>query len=81
MADTTTDYPTIVPLPDMKEDRAAEVADLLVDAVDLHCHSGPAAMPPILDHVDAFRQADEAGFRAPPYTDPHYVGMPHFEVL
>lgn len=81
MADTTTEYPTIVPLADMTDDRAAEVADLLVDAVDLHCHSGPAAMPRILDHVDAFRQAEEAGFRALLYKDHYYVGMPHCAVL
>lgn len=81
MADTTTEYPTIVPLQDMTDDRAAEVADLLVDAVDLHCHSGPAAMPRILDHVDAFRQAEAAGFRALLYKDHYYVGMPHCAVL
>lgn len=81
MADTTTNYPTIVPLPDMREDRAGEVAELLVDAVDLHCHSGPAAMPRILNHAEAFRDAEEAGFKALLYKDHYYVGMPHCAVL
>ncbi len=81
MADTTTNYPLIVPLPDMEPKRADEVADLLVGAVDLHCHSGPAAMPRILGHTEAFRMAEEAGFKALLYKDHYYVGMPHCAVL
>lgn len=81
MADTNSDLPRIVPLPEMTEDRAAEVAALLAGAVDLHCHSGPAAMPRILDHVQAFREAEEAGFRALLYKDHYYLGTPHCEVL
>lgn len=60
---------------------AAEVADLLKGAVDLHCHSGPAAMPRILDHREAMRDAVEAGFRALLFKDHYYVGMPHAILL
>jgi hypothetical protein len=48
MADTQTTYPNTVPLPPLS--RTSEIAELLVGAIDLHCHSGPAAMPRILDH-------------------------------
>ncbi|MBD8664720.1 amidohydrolase family protein [Rhizobium sp. CFBP 8752] len=61
--------------------RAGEVADLLKGAVDLHCHSGPAAMPRILDHREAMREAAEAGFRALLFKDHYYVGMPHAILL
>ncbi len=61
--------------------RAAEVADLLKGAVDLHCHSGPAAMPRILDHREAMRDAVDAGFRALLFKDHYYVGMPHAILL
>jgi hypothetical protein len=81
MADTTTNYPLIVPMPEMAPARAAEVAELLVDAVDLHCHSGPAAMPRILNHTEAFQMAEYAGFKALLYKDHYYVGMPHCTVL
>jgi len=81
MADTTTNFPMIVPLPEMSAARQAEVADLLVGAIDLHCHSGPAAMPRILGHTEAFRMAEEAGFKALLYKDHYYVGMPHCAVL
>lgn len=81
MAEATKTYPTTVPLPEMTPERAARVADLLVGAVDLHCHSGPAAMPRIISHHQAFREADAAGFRALLYKDHYYVGMPHCDVL
>lgn len=81
MAEASTNYPLIVPLPEMDPSRAAEVAELLVGAVDLHCHSGPAAMPRILGHTEAFRMAEDAGFKALLYKDHYYVGMPHCAVL
>ena len=40
------------------------VENLLIGAVDLHCHSGPSPMPRRITHAEAARQADEAGFRA-----------------
>ena len=81
MAESTVEYPRIVPLTEMSEARAAEVAEVLVGAVDLHCHSGPAAMPRILDHVEAFRDAEEAGFKALLYKDHYYLGVSHCAVL
>lgn len=67
------------PLPPLS--RPQEVAELLVGAVDLHCHSGPAAMPRILDHVDALEDAAAAGFRALLYKDHFYPGMAHAAIL
>jgi hypothetical protein len=61
--------------------RAEEVAELLKGAVDLHCHSGPAAMPRILDHHDALLDAAEAGFRALLYKDHFYLGVSHCAIL
>lgn len=81
MADVTTTYPTIVPLPDMPPERAARVADLLKGAVDLHCHSGPAAMPRIISHTQAMKEAEEAGFDVLLYKDHYYTGMNHVTVL
>lgn len=58
-----------------------DVARLLVGAVDLHCHSGPAAMPRILDHHDAMLDAAGAGFRALLYKDHYYLGTSHARIL
>ena len=73
MADKQVSYPTTVPLPPLS--RAAEVAELLVGAIDLHCHSGPAAMPRILDHHEELLDAAAAKFRAVLYKDHFYAGM------
>jgi hypothetical protein len=62
-------------------DRSADIAALLVGAVDLHCHSGPAAMPRILDHHDALMDAAEARFRALLYKDHFYLGVSHAKIL
>ena len=58
-----------------------DVARLLQGAVDLHCHSGPAAMPRILDHHDAMLDAAGAGFRALLYKDHYYLGSAHARIL
>jgi len=79
MAETQTTYPDTVPLPPLS--RPAEVAELLVGAVDLHCHSGPAAMPRILDHHEELLDAAAAGFRAVLYKDHFYPGMAHAILL
>ena len=71
MADKQASYPTTVPLPPLS--RAAEVAELLVGAIDLHCHSGPAAMPRILDHHEELLDAAAAKFRAVLYKDHFYA--------
>ena len=79
MADASVTYPDTVPLPPLS--RPAEVADLLVGAIDLHCHSGPAAMPRILDHHEELLDAAAAGFRAVLYKDHFYPGMAHAIIL
>lgn len=61
--------------------RAAEIEDLLVGAVDLHCHSGPAAMPRILDHHEALIDCAAAKFRALVYKDHFYLGTAHALIL
>ncbi|TPG57099.1 hypothetical protein EAH89_11565 [Roseomonas nepalensis] len=61
--------------------RDAEAAELLVGAVDLHCHSGPAAMPRILDHHEALLDCAAAGFRALLYKDHFYLGTAHAMIL
>jgi hypothetical protein len=61
--------------------RSQEVADLLVGAVDLHCHSGPAAMPRILDHHEALMDCAAARFRALVYKDHFYLGTAHAILL
>jgi hypothetical protein len=74
----------------MKQDHAAARSDrqhkddvdrLLIGAVDLHCHSGPAAMPRILDHHEALMDCATAGFRALVYKDHFYLGTPHAILL
>ena len=61
--------------------RAAEIEELLVGAVDLHCHSGPAAMPRILDHHEALMDCAAAKFRALVYKDHFYLGTAHAVIL
>jgi len=61
--------------------RSQEVADLLVGAVDLHCHSGPAAMPRILDHHEALMDCAAARFKALVYKDHFYLGTAHAILL
>lgn len=61
--------------------RNEEVERLLVGAIDLHCHSGPAAMPRILDHHEAMLDCAAAGFRALVYKDHFYLGTPHAILL
>src|SRR4249920_240667 len=63
------------------ENRDAEVSALLVGAVDLHCHSGPAAMPRILDHHEALLDCANAKFSALLYKDHFYLGVAHAMIL
>ena len=53
-----------------------EIEALLEGAVDLHCHSGPAIMPRILDHHDEMLEAEAAGFKAVIFKDHYYLGTP-----
>lgn len=70
-----------MPMPPEAESRGQQVKELLVGAVDLHCHSGPAAMPRLLDHHDALMDAAAAGFKAVVYKDHYYPGMAHATIL
>ena len=79
MADDQVSYPDTFPMPPLS--RPAEVAELLIGAIDLHCHSGPAAMPRILDHHEELLDAGAAGFRAVLYKDHFYPGMAHAIIL
>ena len=63
------------------DNRDAEVAALLVGAIDLHCHSGPAAMPRILDHHEALMDCADAKFSALLYKDHFYLGVSHAMIL
>jgi Family of unknown function (DUF6282) len=65
----------------MTDSRADEVSALLVGAIDLHCHSGPAAMPRVLDHHDALMDCAAAGFRALLYKDHYYLGVAQAVIL
>ncbi len=64
-----------------RDSRTDEVSALLVGAVDLHCHSGPAAMPRVLDHHDAMMDCAAAGFSALLYKDHYYLGVSHAAIL
>jgi hypothetical protein len=66
---------------DAANTRDAEVAELLVGAVDLHCHSGPAAMPRTLDHHEALLDCAAAKFSALVYKDHFYLGTAHAMIL
>ncbi len=77
----TTDQGEIAIVKSYGAERDAKIAELLKGAVDLHCHSGPAAMPRILDHHDATMDAEAAGFRALVFKDHYYVGMSHCAMI
>ena len=68
-------------IPSTDRQRKDDVDRLLVGAVDLHCHSGPAAMPRILNHHEAMMDCAAAGFRALVYKDHFYPGMAHAILL
>lgn len=57
------------------------ISALLEGAIDLHCHSGPSVMPRRLNHVDAIREADEAGLRAILFKDHYYSVTPTVALL
>lgn len=62
-------------------EREEQISALLKGAVDLHCHSGPAAFPRRINHRDAMIDAGVAGFDALVYKDHFYPGMAHAELL
>src|SRR5262245_38661750 len=70
-----------MPMSPEAQSRAAQVDELLRGAIDLHCHSGPAVMPRILDHHAARINAAAAGFKGVVYKDHYYPGMAQAVIL
>ncbi|MGX1309190.1 hypothetical protein AB7M35_003948 [Amorphus suaedae] len=62
-------------------DREALITELLKGAVDLHCHSGPSVMPRGIDHIEAMKEAAEAGMKAVLVKDHFYSATPVTELL
>jgi hypothetical protein len=58
------------------EARKARIDDLMRGAIDLHCHSGPSVMPRYCDHIEAMREASEAGLKAVLLKDHYYSCTP-----
>jgi len=52
------------------------VEELLVGAIDLHCHSGPSVMPRSLNHMQAIREGEAAGLKAILFKDHYYSVTP-----
>src|SRR3546814_6594523 len=61
--------------------RAATIERLLKGAIDLHCHSGPSVMPRDLYHIEAIKEASDAGLRAILFKDHFYSADPIAELL
>jgi hypothetical protein len=59
----------------------AQINELLKGAIDLHCHSGPSVMPRRFDHIDALKEASEAGLKAILFKDHYYSATPITELL
>lgn len=60
----------------VSEERQAHIDSLMRGAIDLHCHSGPSVMPRYCDHVEAMREASEAGLKAVLLKDHYYSCTP-----
>lgn len=58
------------------QDLERRVDRLIVGAIDLHCHSGPSVMPRNIDHIEAIREASQAGLRAVLFKDHYYSVTP-----
>lgn len=69
---------TIEPRPAVPDD---VIDRLMQGAIDLHCHSGPSVMPRSLNHVDAIREAQDAGMHAVLFKDHYYSVTPVVELL
>ncbi len=57
-------------------DLQGRVDALMKGAIDLHIHSGPSVMARKLDHIEAVKQASEAGMSAILIKDHYYSGAP-----
>ena len=60
---------------------AQRVDDLLVGAIDMHCHSGPSVMPRQIDHIEALQEASQARMSALLFKDHFYSAAPVTELL
>lgn len=65
----------------VSEERKAHIDNLLRGAIDLHCHSGPSVMPRYCDHIEAMREASEAGLKAVLLKDHYYSCTPVITLL
>jgi len=54
---------------------------IMQGAIDLHCHSGPSVMPRSLNHVQAIREAQDAGMHAILFKDHYYSVTPVAKLL
>ncbi|HWW66195.1 MAG TPA: DUF6282 family protein [Sphingomonadaceae bacterium] len=66
---------------DAAEDVEQRVDALLRGAIDMHCHSGPSVMPRCIDHIEAMKEASEAGLSALLFKDHFYSVTPITELL
>lgn len=55
---------------------AGVIEQLLIGAVDLHCHSGPSVMDRRIDHIEVMREAAAARMRALLIKDHYYSATP-----
>jgi len=78
MSDPSTESKVKEFYPDVPE---SVIVDLLRGAVDLHCHSGPSVMPRSLNHIQAIKEAEEAGMHAVLFKDHYYSVTPVAELL
>jgi len=82
MASTGTDAPTSANGSSGADSETdARVDSLLAGAIDMHCHSGPSVMPRKIDHIDALKEASNAGMRALLFKDHFYSAAPITELL
>ena len=55
--------------------------DILIGAVDLHCHSGPSVMPRCIDHIQVRKEGAAAKMKAILIKDHYYSATPVTELL
>jgi hypothetical protein len=68
-------------LQDTPANETSRVDHLVRGSIDLHCHSGPSVMARYCDHIEAMREASDAGLRAVLLKDHYYSATPVTELL
>ena len=63
------------------DERKIIIERLLVDAVDLHCHSGTSVMPRSINHIEVAKEASDVGMKALLFKDHYYSATPVTELL